>query len=58
MEIITVEKAMKITGLAQPTINKWAKIKNQKMIGKGMYNLSPEFIDFLKTRKPKKRNKK
>lgn len=57
MEIITVEKAMEITGLSQPTISKWAKIKKQKKIGKGMYCLSPDFIEFLKKLKPRSRRK-
>jgi hypothetical protein len=53
--IITTEKAMEITGLSQPTISKWAQIKNQKKIGRHMWILSPEFVEFLKTIKPRNR---
>lgn len=58
MDIITVKDAMKITGLSQSTIITWAKRKDQGMIGKGMYMLSPDFIDFLKTLKPRNRKVK
>lgn len=55
-EIVTIKDAMKMTGLSQPTINNWAKRKEQKRIG-NVYVLSPKFIKFLRTRKPKKRPK-
>ena len=56
MDDITVEKAMKITGLSQPTIAKWAKLKKQKRYGRGPYRLNLEFINFLKNNvKPRKR---
>jgi len=53
----TVEQAMKITGLSQPTISIWARRKKQRKYGKKMYKLSPAFISFLKTLKPKNRRK-
>ena len=56
MNDITVEKAMEITGLAQPTIAKWAKLKKQKRFGRGPYRLNSAFIKFLKKNvKPRKR---
>ena len=56
--IITVRKAVKQTGLKTATVCKWAKKKNQPMIGKGMYSLTPKFLRFLKTIKPRNRRKK
>lgn len=56
--MITVQKARELTGLKTSTICKWAKKRNQPMLGKGMYLLNEKFINFLKTRvKPRRRRK-
>jgi hypothetical protein len=54
----TVQQAEKLTGLKTSTICKWARLKNQPKLGKGMYLLSDKFIDFLYTIKGRKSGKR